>query len=105
MSPFDSESRIAAQLAPFTMVALMPYFLKKPFSCATTTGEQSVSAIMPKRRSGVSGPSPAAAPDADGESAPEAAAGAALVELSFLQAAASPSPPIPAAANFRKSRR
>src|SRR6478735_401151 len=55
MSPFDSESRMAAQLAPLAMVALMPYFLKKPFSCAMTMGEQSVSAIMPKRRSGVSG--------------------------------------------------
>ena len=55
MSPLESESRMAAQLAPFTMVALMPYFLKKPFSCAITMGEQSVSAIMPNRRSGVSG--------------------------------------------------
>ena len=49
MSPFVSESRIAAQLAPFTTVELMPYFLKKPFSWAMTIGEQSVSAIMPKR--------------------------------------------------------
>ena len=29
----------------------MPYFLKQPFSCAITIGEQSVSAIMPKRMS------------------------------------------------------
>ena len=57
MSPFESESRMAAQLAPFTTVELMPYFLKSPFSCATTIGEQSVSAIIPNRRSGVSGPS------------------------------------------------
>ena len=56
MSPFDSESRIAAQLAPFTIVELMPYFLKRPFSCAITIGELSVSAMMPKRTSGVSGP-------------------------------------------------
>jgi hypothetical protein len=39
MSPFDSESRIAAQLAPFTTVELMPYFLNSPFSCAITMGE------------------------------------------------------------------
>src|SRR6185436_9224621 len=55
MSPFESESRMAAQLAPFTTVELMPYFLNMPFSCAITIGEQSVSAIMPKRMSGVSG--------------------------------------------------
>jgi hypothetical protein len=55
MSPLESESRIAAQLAPFTTVELMPYFLNSPFSWAITIGEQSVSAIMPKRMSGVSG--------------------------------------------------
>ena len=55
MSPFDSESRMAAQLAPFATVELMPYFLNSPFSCAITIGEQSVSAIMPKRRSATSG--------------------------------------------------
>src|SRR5689334_21119375 len=55
MSPFESESRIAAQLAPLTTVELMPYFLNRPFSWAITMGEQSVSAIMPKRMSGVSG--------------------------------------------------
>src|ERR1041384_8202692 len=55
MSPFESESRIAAQLAPFTIVELMPYFLNRPFSWATTMGEQSVRAIMPKRRSLTSG--------------------------------------------------
>src|SRR5262245_10028738 len=55
MSPFESESRIAAQLAPLITVELMPYFLKMPRSWAITIGEQSVSAIMPKRRSGVSG--------------------------------------------------
>src|SRR5687767_11727751 len=67
MSPFESESRMAAQLAPFTIVELMPYFLKKPFSWAITTGEQSVSAIMPKRRSGVSGLLPLTLPAALGE--------------------------------------
>src|SRR6478609_10014507 len=55
MEPVERLSRMAAQLAPFVTVELMPYFLKKPFSCAMTMGEQSVSAIMPKRRSGVSG--------------------------------------------------
>src|SRR5262249_32290601 len=55
MSPFDRESRMAAQLAPLTMVELIPYFLKRPFSWAITIGEQSVSAIMPKRRSVTSG--------------------------------------------------
>jgi hypothetical protein len=55
MSPFDSESRMAAQLAPFTTVELMPYFLNRPFSCAITMGELSVSAMMPKRMSATSG--------------------------------------------------
>ena len=32
---------MAAQLAPLVIVALMPYFLKKPFSWAVTKGEQS----------------------------------------------------------------
>src|SRR6187551_3149985 len=55
ISPLDKESRMAAQLAPLMIVELMPYFLNSPFSCAITIGEQSVSAIMPKRKSGVSG--------------------------------------------------
>src|SRR6188768_1380961 len=55
MSPLESESRMAAQLAPFTIVELMPYFLNRPFSWAITIGEQSVSAIMPKRKSLTSG--------------------------------------------------
>src|SRR5215207_11673180 len=46
-SPVDSESRIAAQLAPLLTVDSMPYFLNRPFSCAITIGEQSVRAIMP----------------------------------------------------------
>src|SRR3954469_19337183 len=57
MSPFESESRIAPQLAPLVTLELMPYFLKRPFSWAITIGEQSVSAIMPKLRSVVSGAS------------------------------------------------
>src|SRR5262249_54233816 len=50
-------SRIAAQLAPLVTVDWMPNFLKKPFSCAITIGEQSVSAMMPKLMLGVSGAS------------------------------------------------
>src|SRR6478736_4269564 len=57
MEPVERLSRMAAQLAPFVTVELMPYFLKKPFSCAMTMGEQSVSAIMPKLRSVTSGAS------------------------------------------------
>src|SRR5216110_1750267 len=57
MSPLESASRTAAQLACLATVELMPYFLKRPFSCAMTMGEQSVSAIMPNFRSGVSGAS------------------------------------------------
>src|SRR5258707_7726446 len=57
ISPFASASRMAAQLAPLLTVELMPYFLKKPFSCAMTIGEQSVRAIMPNLRSLTSGPS------------------------------------------------
>jgi hypothetical protein len=48
MSPLVRESRMAAQLAPLLTVELMPYFLKRPFSCATTMLEQSVRAMMPK---------------------------------------------------------
>jgi hypothetical protein len=32
MSPLESASRIAAQLAPLLIVELIPYFLKNPFS-------------------------------------------------------------------------
>ena len=53
MSPLESESRMAAQLALLSTVELMPYFLKKPFSWAMTIGEQSVSAMMPKFMSGM----------------------------------------------------
>src|SRR2546425_11269878 len=57
MSPLERASRMAAQLAPLLTVEWIPYFLKKPFSCAITIGEQSVSAIMPNLRSLISGPS------------------------------------------------
>ena len=40
-------SRIAAQFAPFATTALIPCFLKKPFSWAMTIGELSVSAMIP----------------------------------------------------------
>src|SRR4051812_39374401 len=88
MSPFESESRIAAQLAPLITVELMPYFLNRPFSWAITIGEQSVSAMMPKRRSATSGALLAA------EDALELAPGAAEA-WDLLQppsAAAAPSP-------------
>src|SRR5688572_10137379 len=71
MSPLDSESRIAAQLAPFTIVELIPYFLKNPFSCAITIGELSVSAMIPRRTSVTSGP------PVPGTFSPEPALGAA----------------------------
>src|SRR5258708_2419169 len=61
IEPVERLSRMAAQLAPFVTVELTPYFLKKPFSCAMTMGEQSVSAIMPKLRSATSGASEAGA--------------------------------------------
>src|SRR5437868_677458 len=51
IEPVERLSRIAAQLAPFVTVELMPYFLNRPFSWAMTMGEQSVRAIMPKFRS------------------------------------------------------
>ena len=57
MSPLESESRMAAQFAPLATVESIPYFLKIPFSCAITIGEQSVSAIMPNFIFAVSGAS------------------------------------------------
>jgi hypothetical protein len=48
-------------LAPFVTVDLRPYFLNRPFSCAITIGEQSVRAMIPKFRFGVSGASLAVA--------------------------------------------
>src|SRR5690348_11526911 len=61
MEPVLRLSRIAAQFAPLVTVELIPYFLNKPFSCAMTMGEQSVSAMMPKFSAVVSGPSAAKA--------------------------------------------
>ncbi len=55
ISPVDSESRMAAQLAPLLTVESMPYFLKRPFSCAMTMGEQSVRAIIPNFIAATSG--------------------------------------------------
>src|SRR6202022_2841894 len=62
MSPLLRASRIAAQLAPLLIVELIPYFRKRPFSCAMTMGELSVSAIIPNFKSDVSGASLAHAP-------------------------------------------
>src|SRR4030095_5421135 len=70
MSPFDKASRMAAQLAPLLTTELIPYFLKRPFSCAMTMAEQSVKAMIPNFMSAVSGaslaktapPHPAGAP-------------------------------------------
>ena len=77
MSPLESESRIAAQLAPFRTVELMPYFLKSPFSWAITIGEQSVRAMMPKLRSVTSGASPAMVPAGTAPTSADAEASAA----------------------------
>src|SRR6185369_4292318 len=57
LSPFERASRMAAQLAPLLTTELMPYFLKRPFSCAITMGELSVRAMIPNFTSGVSGAS------------------------------------------------
>src|SRR3954469_19116690 len=96
MSPLESESRMAAQLAPFTTVESMPYFLNIPFSCAIKMGEQSVSAIMPNRSSVTSGRSPA----------DDAALGADEEALaSDLQPPRSASDPSPAPAPARNPRR
>src|SRR5688572_12713013 len=93
MSPFDSESRMAAQLAPLMMVELMPYFLNRPFSWAITTGELSVRAMMPKRRSGVSG----LLLEATEEEAAAEGAGAADASdlMQFGKSAAAPMPSAP----------
>src|SRR5436190_14932341 len=53
---------MAAQFAPLAITELIPYFLKSPFSCAITMGEQSVNAIMPSFIVETSGPSLAKAP-------------------------------------------
>ena len=72
LSPLERASRMAAQLAPLVMVALIPYFLKKPFSWAMTKGEQSVRAMMPILTLGISGPSPGLAAVAAQERGPRA---------------------------------
>ena len=58
-SPIDSLSRITAHDASFEMIDSMPNCLKYPSSCAITIGEQSVSAMIPKRIVFVSGESSA----------------------------------------------
>src|SRR5688572_14623493 len=73
MSPVESESRMAAQLAPLLTVDVMPYFLKRPFSCAMTIGEQSVSAIIPNLRADTSGDSLAHTRPEGNRAAPSAA--------------------------------
>src|SRR5688572_29093065 len=91
MEPVERLSRMAAQLAPFVTVELTPYFLKKPFSCAMTMGEQSVSAIMPKFRLGDSGASEA-----------EPAVAAQLREPRAAQRAAAPVSLAPSVMNLRR---
>ena len=58
-SPRVKRSRITAQEASLEIVDSIPYFLKSPNSWAMTMEEQSVSAMIPIRTLGVSGPSPA----------------------------------------------
>src|SRR6185436_791004 len=105
MSPFESESRMAAQLAPFTTVELMPYFLNSPRSCAITIGEQSVSAIMPKRRSGVSGALEEAVLPGAGNAAAVTVVGLASPERVASDLQASQLAAAPRLAAVRKSRR
>src|SRR5882724_4161047 len=91
IEPVERLSRIAAQLAPFVTVELIPYFLKRPFSCAMTIGEQSVRAIMPKLRFGVSGASEA-----------DPAVAAQLREPTAEQRAAAPRPAAPRVVSWRR---
>ena len=58
-SPRVRRSRITAHDASFEIVDSMPCFLNRPSSWAMTIDAQSVSAIMPNRICGVSGPSSA----------------------------------------------
>ncbi len=51
----------------------MPYFLKRPFSCAITIGEQSVRAIIPNFIADTSGDSLAHTRPAGNRAAPSAA--------------------------------
>src|SRR5271169_840913 len=73
MSPFERESRIAAQLAPLLTTEFRPYFLNRPFSWAMTMGEQSVRAIIPNRTSATSGASLAHTRPNGSRAAPSAA--------------------------------
>lgn len=70
-SALERESRIAAQLAPLATVGFKPNLAKKPFSLASTTGEQSVSAMMPSLTSGCSGESSAYTPPTQRNGTPE----------------------------------
>src|SRR3990167_8682368 len=60
-APIETLSRMFAQEASFEIWLLMPCFAKYPFSCAITSGAQSVSGMMPSVRSVFSSPSPPAA--------------------------------------------
>src|SRR5437764_15050307 len=93
MVPLLRLSRMAAQFAPLVTVELMPYFLNRPFSCAMTMGEQSVSAIMPKLMFGVSGASPVLPAVAAHEREPRAD-----------QSAAAPTPAAVRVRNWRRLR-
>src|SRR5690349_19944706 len=84
-SPSDSLSRITAHDASFETTELMPNFLKKPSSCAMTIGEQSVSAIIPKRMFEVSGESSAYAPPTHPPGRPFINVAAALAATVFFK--------------------
>ena len=60
-SPLTTLSRTEAHEASFDGVILMPYFLSKPISAATTIGAQSVSGMKPIFTSVISGASEPAA--------------------------------------------
>ena len=64
---------MTAHEASLEIVDSMPCFLNRPSSCAMTIDEQSVSAMMPMRTFGVSGPSCAYAPPAQPAAIPRAA--------------------------------
>jgi hypothetical protein len=78
-SPSVSLSRITAHDASFEIVDSMPCFLKSPSSCAMTIDAQSVSAMIPKRICGVSGPSAAHAPPTQPRGMPASSAATADV--------------------------
>src|SRR6185503_17632517 len=78
-SPSVRRSRMTAHDASFEIVDSIPYFLKSPSSCAITIDEQSVSAMMPIRTLGVSGPSAAYTPPAQFAGSPARSAAALVV--------------------------